>query len=456
MNSRYSISWIYEEFIICKFSRNKMIDSWTAPFPVINLDDFDRCLVEAKNAINIKAHSQVSIAFESDLHTHSFLELPPMSRKDIEQYLARNIDKEKNFSEKAAWSYRSTPHGSSGEGVLLHIMPEKVLQNIIYTCEKHKLEPRKILPLTEIMGQHIPRLPSIDEGIIILVALFKQHVEIVVADGRGESYFVRELSFDWSGDNLQRLKLDIERTLLYSKQQYGNACDIWIMGKDAIQVAESINQEFTIPVEADPQSSDSGFWANEINFLPNRISSNFVPNSLRASFTRRAAIQMGVWAAASSVIAAIATSLITESMRLDGNQLLQQDVASLERKYDQLQQQYRKLSNEQEQVNLLLETSDPVPVWFLYDLGNLVPDSMFLSSAVMEFESNTWKFILEGANNPTLANAASELEILEDKLQSAPWNARVSPAWRTDWLYKLQQGKANDDGLLAFRMEGTL
>ena len=454
MSTRYTISWIYEDFRICQYNRNKLISSWHAPFPVMNLEDFDRCFIEASKEMKLKNGAEVSIAFESDLHSHSFLELPPMSKKDLEQYLARNIDKEKNFSDEAAWSYRSTERGSKGEGVLVHIMPKKMLQNIIRVCEKHKLEPRKILPLTEIMAQHIPRLPSKDEGVIILVALFNHHVEIVVADGFGESYFVRELNIDWSQSDLSRLKLDIERTLLYSKQQFDNASHIWIMGVGSTEIAETLNESFKVPVEADPNSNDENFWASEINFLPIKLSSNFVPHSLQSSFTRRAAIKRGKFAAAASVLLALGSSILTESIKLDGNHQLQQQVSELEHQYQELEIEYQNKSKTEEQLALLLSDPEPIPAWLLYELGNIIPDSMHLSRAEIIRASNHWRLLLEGASNPTLASSATDLGLLAQRLSSPPWNIKVSPSWKQDWLEKLRQGKANDDGLLAFRMEG--
>lgn len=456
MSTRYGISWIYDEFRVCKFQRGKLVDTWSSSSPVKNHDDLNNAIKSAAKKIGIKPGSEVAIAFESDVHTHSFLELPPMSKKDIELYLANHIEKEKTFSSEASWSYRSTPHGSKGEGVLLHLMPKNVLDKIIHTCEANQLEPRKLLPLTDVMAAHIPSLPSHDDGIIILIALFNQHIEIVVADGQGESYFVRELNLYWSIDNLERLRLEIERTHLYTKQQFHAASHIWIMGEKAHEVATQLKDSFDIPIEEDPKSSKPEFWSHEVGSLSNKSTSNFIPNSLQSTITRRTAIRFGVWVAAASLLVAIATTIISKSMKMDGNQSLIQEIAALEDKKNQLENHYKHIEQKNKKLNVLTDKPQPIAAWFLYALGNGLPNAMYLSSASLEKENDRYMFKLNGATNPTLADSASTIAELESYLRSPPWNAQISPKWKDQWLEKLQQGKASSDSLIAFQLEGYM
>ncbi len=456
MSSKFGISWIYEEFRISRFHRGKLIESWASPTSISNPDEFDKAIKEAAKTINLDHGGEVAIAIESDLHTHSFLELPPMSKKDLEQYLERNIDQEKTFLEEAAWSYRSTPHGSKGEGVLLHLMPKDVLDSIIKVCELNKLEANKIVPLTEIMAQHIPGLPSYDDGIIILIALFEEHVEIVVADGKGESYFVRELGFHWQEENLDRLKLDIERTLLYTKQQFGMTSHVWIMGQESASAASELNKHYEVTIESDPGSLDQDFWSVEVNSLPKKLTSNFVPNSLQAAFSRRTAIRIGVWSAAASLLIAIASTLIVQSMKLGGYSEIKTQISILETKKNMLQMQSSEIQNKLTRLEALSQKTEPVPAWFLSYLGEVVPDGMILSKASLSRKDNKWFFRLEGATNPTLADSASTVENLESGLSVSPWNAQISQIWREEWLEKLRQGKAGEDGLISFNMEGQM
>lgn len=456
MSTHYSISWIYDKFVFCEFSHNKCVSTWLAPEPVRDVKDFASSLKAMKVANNIKRYSSLTLVYKSELQTHAFLEMPPMSKKDAQHYLSRNVEKEKTFDAEAIWSYRSALKGRLSKGALLNFMPKDVFNEIVNACEKAKFDLGKLLPFTEIIGQRVAKIPTKENEIIVVVVLIINYVEIVVTDERGDVFFVRDLHIQWDVNNLDRLQRDIERTLLYTKQQNAHASQIILMGANCIEVATLLKHKFSIPVNADPVSMDDNFWVNTALAISDRSSSNFIGQSIITSLMRRASIGVGVCAATASVAIAITTALVMNNMRLEGNEQLLHQVNTLENKLSELRVQYSDMSEEQQTIDVLLETNDPIPVLFLYDLGNLVPDTMVLSKAEMALREGKWEFTLEGANIPTLATSVTELEQLEDALQSGQWRANVSSAWREAWLEKLQQGKANDQGLIAFKMEGNL
>lgn len=456
MRSQYSISWLYGEFTIGKFNRSKAIGSWSAPYVVNTIEDFERALIEAKEALHINKQSQVSIVYDADNHNHSFLELPPMKSSLVEKYIARISDKEKTFDGEAVWSYRVIPAGSHQKGVLLHLLPKIFFKNVMSVCQKYKLEVNKLVPFTELLKKRLPVSCQSEKDIIISVVMFKQNIQIVLSDAHGESYFVRELSYGWKHEKLDRLKLDIERTLLFAKQQKANVQKIQMMGVKSQEITDFIKSGISIPICADEQSASERFCIETLLGVADHNTSNYIPNSFVSTLTRRATINVSFWATAASVAIAVSSSMLTDLVRMEGNEELVVNVQILENELADLRLQNRDISQEQSQIESLLMMPDPVPAWFLYDLGNVLPDAMFLSKADIQVKAGKWVFVLEGATKPTLANSISDLESLEKMLQSPPWQANISPKWRKAWLEMLQQGKANDDGLLAFTLEGSL
>lgn len=456
INAKYGISWIYDECVISKFTRNKLIDTWVAPFAVNSFEDFERCLALSRSHFKMSSHAKVSIVFSSEDLTHTFVEMPPMSKANTKKFLARNINKEKSFSEEAVWSYNKVSKGTFTEGALLNIMPKHKKKNIVEICYNHKLEVVKIVPFTEIMGQRVTKLNTDESGITIVVAVFNHRIEIAVTNSRGETFFVRDLSIEWDKFQPDRLKLDIERTLLYTKQQSAVASQIIIMGLRAFEVADFIKSDFKIPVEADELSVDSSFWAHQVQSISNRSTNNFIPSSLYATVTQKSVLNVGTWAAAASVVTAISVTLLIEALQLEGSERLQYQLAELQSELEVIDSQYNDAMQQNQVVALLVEQPNPIPAWFLYSLGHNIPTSMMLSKASIELKNQAWHFQLEGANNPTLANSIHQLEILENTLQSAPWNATINNQWRSAWLDQLKQGKVYDDGAIAFTMEGHL
>ena len=88
-------------------------------------------------------------------------------------------------------------------------MPKTTLDGIIRICEEHFLVPTHLVPLDDIMEQHVAEEHG-TPGSVLIIALFKAHVEMVVALETGEALLVRELSFNWREDDTQRLLVDID------------------------------------------------------------------------------------------------------------------------------------------------------------------------------------------------------------------------------------------------------
>ncbi|MDT0595476.1 hypothetical protein [Glaciecola petra] len=456
ISAKYGISWIYDECVISKFVRNKLVDSWSSDSAINTFEDLETCLVQAKKHFKISNYSKVSVVFSSEELTHTFVEMPPMSKQNTKRYLARNIDKEKSFTDEAEWSYNKVSKGAFTEGALVNIMPRQTYKKIIDVCYKHKLEVVKIVPFTEIMGQRVSKLNDDENGITVVVSVFKHRIEIAVLNALGEIFFVRDLSIEWDRFQPERLKLDIERTLLYTKQQNAVASQIVIMGIRAFEVAAFLEKDFKIPVQADELSTEVSFWAHQVQSISTRSTNNFIRSSIIATLTQKSVLNVGAWTAIASVFIAVAVTLAIKSMQLEGSTHLQNQLSNIELELESLQRQYSEIEKQNQLIERLLEQPEPIPAWFLYNLSNQVPNSMVLSLAAIELNDKAWKFVLEGANKPTLSSSIHQLQALEGELISPPWNATVNPSWRTVWLENLKQGKAYDNGAIAFTMEGHL
>ena len=105
---QFTISWIYEEFRVAKVTRGELSKVWDSPKPVSDLASFHEALIAASAALGMNNGGDVAITFESDEHSHAFIDLPPMNQRDVEKYLVRRIEQDKTFEEHPVWSYRQT------------------------------------------------------------------------------------------------------------------------------------------------------------------------------------------------------------------------------------------------------------------------------------------------------------------------------------------------------------
>lgn len=455
---QFAISWIYDEFRVARVVRGDLTDVWISSDPVDGLAQFHEALIKASAALKMNNGGDVAITFESDDHSHAFIEIPPMNQRDLERYLERRVDQEKSFDETAVWSYREVAHDDSN-GVLLHVMPKRVLDAAIRICQENHLTPMRLLPLTDVMAQHLPAVYEESDQVILVAALFEERVEIVVATDRGEILFVRELKYHWRDESLERFQVDIERTVLYVKQRQRSIDRISLMGTEANLATEILAQRVKFPIDVDEQGLDPFFWARSVVALDNTTTSNFVPKSVQRTALRHKAVRSASWLAVAATLSAIAVTawvefLIYEQGKKDP--VVEQSIAELTTQRDKLRAEANDVLMQKARLADLSPRHPAIPAWFLSRLSELIPDQAILSAAELARTDGQWTFVLEGATTPTLAASANTLAAFEQRLGAEPWNAQVSDDWRVEWLDQLRLGKAAQTGLLGFKLTGDV
>lgn len=460
MSSRhFTISWIYEEFHVCRISRGEVAAHWISPEPVPDLAAFSAALIKASASLGMNRGGDIAIAYESDDHAHVFLDLPPMPRRDLERYLERRVEQEKGFDEPAVWSYRDVEHDREGAGVLLHVMPKRVLDAVLRICQENHVVPMRMVPLTDIMVHNLPETGVGSEEVILIVALFDSRVECVVATAKGEALFVRELKYHWRDEQLERLRVDIERTSLYIKQRQKTITRALVMGPEAATAIEAFAGHVPFPIDAPTPSTDPLFWSKEVHKLPNNTTSNFIPRIVQRAIHAKRALRSASWFAYAAVATAIVVTawieyLIWEQVSVDPELYSRLEV--LRESRDELHERTAVFELLEQRLDRLTPKHAPLPAWFLSRLDEFIPEDAILSVARLGRDAGTWDFELEGATTPTLAASANTVARIESALEQGPWRAEVSESWRGEWIELLRNGRAAETGRMGFRLSGVL
>ncbi len=459
-NTRFGIEWIYGEFLISRFAGGRSVEQWSAPYPVTDLASLSRAMFDASEHIDLPRGGDVAIAYEDDLHTHEFLEVPPVGKRDLEKHLALRVEQSKPFDDEAAWCYHPAKPGQKMEGVLLHLMPQRVVEAVIRICGEYYLTPKRLVPLTEIISEHVPKLEADKQDVLLMIALFAERVQLVVAYGDGEVLFVRELQYSWQNDNIDRLVVDVNRTIGYVKQRISLRPDqAWVMGAYAEVVIDAFERDLDCPVSVDETATGTDFWMAEVAGLSQRLDSNFVPRLARRAVSRKSLMRAAVLTGfslfgAAAVMGALVQWLIT-TKALDA-ETIRSDIVNLEQDILHLEEELRAFDLEQLRLNQLTADAFNLPALFLSHLGEIVPDGLVLLNANVVREDTHWTIELTGSTELPFDLAPAEFELLESRLKQPPWNAQITQSWRHGWMEQLKSGGAAMDGAVGFRLTGTL
>lgn len=458
MSIDYGIEWAYGEFRIARLKNGKVVESWKSPTPVTDLASLNEAMYEAAYHVDISRGGSVAIAYEDDLHTHEFLEVPPISNKDLTKFLIRRVEQDKPFQEKAAWRHHPVAKGTNVDGVILHLMPKYIVDAVMRICEEFYLMPKLLVPLTEIMSEYVPQLGVDHEEAVLMIALFDDRTQMLVSSGCGEILFVRELSYPWSPENSERLSVDINRTIGYTKQRIeGDLNNGWMMGENAEAARDDLLGRIDVELSYDEVAAQAEFWMTEVAALPQGLSSNFIPALARRSITGKTFLRAAVMMSGVTLFSALAISSSVE-LTLFQNQFEQ---GSVDDRLDdvranlvlaQSDADFMKL--EVAKLDILNVDSFNLPAIFLSHLGDLLPPELTLTAAEIAEEDGIWKIRLAGVSSVSLANSAEPLDKLEAALAHEPWNTEITESWTSSWMKQLESGSATQNGQIGFELRG--
>ena len=457
---QFSISWIYGEFRIARMQQGFTLERWTAPFPVHDLQSLNQALLGASEHMDLSRGGDLTITYEDDLHTHSFFDVPNMSKKDLEKSLLRKVEQNKPFKEKAAWCYHEAKHNEDEEGILLHIMPQHIVDAIVRLCQEFYLTPRQLVPLTEVVSSVTQTYKADDKDILVIAALFNERTEILVTVGDGEVLFVRELPYSGFEEDPQRLITDINRTIRYAKQKYRKAVnDIWLIGENTEQIIEVIDPQIEGNLHFDANGLDPFYWVGEVAKLKGQLSANFIPLLAQKQINRTLFYRAALVALPIIALAAVATVTTVEYA-------LAKQSAETEHIFveiDQLTNEINRIENlifrgeqSQQKLELLQGSAHNLPALFVNHLGDIVPAGITLTSVGVRNIDNEWRIEMQGKSDFGLNQTAKVLREFENKLTQSPWNISITKSWKSSWYGQLQAGAASTNGQLAFELEGWM
>jgi len=458
--AQFSISWIYGEFRIARMQRGFTLERWTAPFAVHNLQSLNQALVGASEHMDLSRGGDLTITYEDDLHTHSFFDVPYMSKKDLEKSLLRKVEQDKPFEEKAAWCYHEAKHNEDEEGILLHIMPQHIVDAIIRLCQEFYLTPRQLVPLTEVVSSVVQTYQAEEKDILVVTALFNERTEILITAGDGEVLFVRELPYSGFEEDPQRLITDINRTIRYSKQKYRRAVNnIWLIGEKTEQIIEAIDSEIEGNLNFDPNGLDPFYWAGEVARLEGQLSANFIPllaqkRINRTLFYRAALIALPIiMLAAIASVATVEYALAKQASKTDQ---ISTDIETLSSEIDRIENLIFRGEQSEQKLQLLQGSAHNLPALFVNHLGDIVPAGITLTLVRVRNISNEWRIEIQGKSDFDLNATATVLQRFESNLTQSPWNISITKSWKSSWYGQLEAGAASSNGQLGFEIEGWM
>jgi len=456
------ISWVQGQFHAVFFENGICVSRWHSENPVHTSQEFKATALEACKQLKVSHNSDVAMVYESEKLAHPFIQVPPMSGKDLASFLARRAPQEKAFSEDAAWSWTHTFAAKEGQGILLHLLPESFHKEIIQSLEDLKLYPKTLLPLSQVMAQHTLRLPVEDDDVVAMLATFAGETDILITRGDGEILFTRDLGYNWQ-NNIDVLVRDVDRSILYAKQQFGVAVNkLTTAGEGSADLHAELQSRVNLPMVSAPEDDHHAYcWAMDICNLSPRRTSNLIPVSIQRRRSEKLALRLGI--IATSILMIAAALIVIQVEILVANSAVvhnaKEKLAALSQERDTWKKKVAGLETSKSRLQHLNKPNEALyPISFFNYLGFIMPADLILTKATIVQKGDIREFTITGSasNRSDSRSLIGKMEQIDAKLSAPPLNASMDDSWKKSPDQILGRGSSDVSKQLNFTLKGSV
>ena len=428
-----SIGWLNHQFAAVSIHRGVVAGTWETTFAAEGEPDLSSLIREAVQKTNYHG-TTVSLLLAHPKLAQQLAEVPPVTGSALAKILEREAQQQKSFHGAAAWTFQNSLPVGDSRRVIVHLLPDTLLNQLIKACQQNGLHLNSVTPVSAVLHQQLALLPLNEGDVALLAAETGGSTTVVVGRADGELLLVRTLLDNWN-ENAARLALDLKRTLSFTTQQYDLAvnCGVWLFGAGAAAQAPALQRLLEVPVAVSPVAYRSDFWPVETAKLHPAISPNFIGLELQNAPQRRKFAWVVVIATALLFLVSVTMAILLDRQAWKesaGMQVLRKRADQLETQRQGLQQRNTELAGKQQLINLALENQHPpAPAWILGYLGQALPAELVATNLRVTWQSPVWKLHLAGTLQTdttypsiTLSNA---MAMLADRLAGGPFHLTI-------------------------------
>lgn len=387
--------------------------------------------------------------------------LPAMKKSDLMKVIERKVSVLQGFEEGRNWGYQTLNRIDRVDTIVTYVVAHSLVKTIISVATEKGMLIHSILPL--------PLLPYLTESGVegdgsVLLILLKNSVLVRVHKNK-KTLFTREFSCKVGAEDpaeVTRLQKEVERTLLYVKQQYQIfSPSIYYVGREYQYINESV-----------PGIYYAGSIPNWVIESVNAIESGEVEkaNILPRSYIEERKKIRRFYLLFVTVLIGLAISLLSylfihkESAKAEKQvKLLRIDESmdSLQQVISAMEQIEGRISIHQSVISHLeSESHAPLAGWTVSYISKIIPERLLLSRFDMHYVpgGDYWQCRLEGFAPRSAVEAALQLKVFEERLQKAPVALTVDKTWLEQWKENLHVGDTREKELVnkQFFIEGRI
>jgi hypothetical protein len=430
------VAWMHGALYAASFRRQTVLTKWEAATPVRTMEDFATALDEAIVELKFTG-TEIFCVLAHDEFVHQTESAPDFSEKAARAYLRGRVERLEQEREPLLWVWQRAAVIKKESNHILHLLPVAFYHKLNEILLARRLDLTRILPLHIPLQLALSTLTETRDMPLLVATAAGSATSVLVGKTGSDLLFSRTILESWSND-APRVAVEINRSLLYAKQQFGTNVDfLWLLGKGAEQaqaeVSSKCGKASDVVVEDNIGPVD---WLKSIVKLsprhPVNLVGSFLRQKRRGRFLRRLAM-----AACWLGLALLGfdawndeQAWTAELARLQG---LAANEENLTTERERLAQRNTETAQRRAFVQIVRDDRlPPVAAKFLAFVATVLPREASLTNFSTKWneENGAWEFEFDGSLEADPETAALMTASLRRQLANGPFRARIQDTVR--------------------------
>jgi hypothetical protein len=452
-----AIAWTHGQLHAATYRRTNLVASWESDDQVTTLEQLGAALDVSLKALDYRG-TDVILLLAHDQFTHQTEACPSFSEGATKAYLRGLV--ERHEEEYGAVLHVTQPVAPIRKDAqhLLHLLPRSFYHDLNNLLLARHLELSRIIPTNVPLELEISNQADGASPAILLAAGIGDSTALIACRRNGEILLSRTTLGTWS-DDPGRVAVEVNRSLLYAKQQHGTPIDhVILTGKGAAEAVPEIESKcgegktFVVR-DTDPISRLSATVK-----LPLRHPVNLVAGYLRKKRSNhlfRRIILVSCWFL--FVLLALDTWIDEQEWSAEQTRIniLSANEDDLHQTYDRLLERNAEASRNRAFIKQVVDDRlPPVPDRFLAYVASIIPREVQLSHFLVTWnsESRKWTFRIDGSLEADPETARNTINSIRRQLGKSPLRVRFVESVRPE----VELSLATEATLQRFTLEGGL
>jgi hypothetical protein len=431
-SDQLGIVWLRGTLHIGVRRQRKTLGTWSATEPVRTVEEFAAALDKALAELKFEG-TDTFLVYEGDQFTHQPEAAPTFSASAAKAYLDGRIARYVKERGPVLWVAQPTIGPKEEKAFLLHLMPQSFYNELRRVFLPRRLDLTRILPMIVPLQREMNGFPIARGTPALVAAELGEATIIIVAQSHGPLLFTRTILASLE-QAPERVAIEINRSLLYAKQQFNASVDrIWLVTRTG-RATEEVTAKcgagkvvMVLPTQPDEWVANA---SRVVRNQPVNLIAGYLRRKRHAQFIRYGLIAIG-WLTMANFVQHLWQA--NDAWRVEKQRLLavQARESELADERDRLQARNQTLERER---NLRQHIEDaalpPVPAKVLGYLAGVLPADARLTEFSVRWsaEDAAWLFLCEGVINGDDETARETIDGLKRQLERSPLRVRFNEA----------------------------